>query len=81
MPLAPAEDTAAIEERLSLSAMASRAVAGLPAEQRDAVRLRVVEDLSYQDVATQLGCTPGAARTRVSRGLRHLEDEMRREAP
>jgi RNA polymerase sigma-70 factor (ECF subfamily) len=81
MPLAHSEDMAAIEERLCLSAMASSAVDCLPAEQRDAVRLRVVEDLSYEDVAAQLGCTPGAARTRVSRGLRHLKDEIRRDAP
>jgi RNA polymerase sigma-70 factor (ECF subfamily) len=36
---------------------------------RDAVLLRVGMDLSYADVAKQLGCSVGAARVRVSRGL------------
>jgi RNA polymerase sigma-70 factor (ECF subfamily) len=79
MPLSYSEDAAAIDERLSASARASSAVDGLPAEQRDAVRLRVVEELSYEDVAAQLGCSPGAARTRVSRGLRQLAGELGRD--
>ena len=81
MPLSYTEDAAAVEERLSASATAPGAVAGLPAEQRDAVRLRVVEELSYEEVAAQLGCTAGAARTRVSRGLRQLEGDLRRDSP
>jgi RNA polymerase sigma-70 factor (ECF subfamily) len=80
MPLSYSEDAAAVEERLSASARASSAVAGLPPEQGDAIRLRVVEELSYADVAARLDCTPGAARTRVSRGLRQLEDELRRDS-
>jgi RNA polymerase sigma factor (sigma-70 family) len=81
MPLSYADDAAAVDERLAASANAKNAVAGLPPEQRDALRLRVVEELSYDDVAAQLGCTPGAARTRVSRGLRRLEDELGRNSP
>jgi RNA polymerase sigma-70 factor (ECF subfamily) len=46
---------------------------------REAVRLRVGEDLPYDEVAERLGCTVLAARTRVSRGLdqllSHLEGE------
>jgi RNA polymerase sigma-70 factor (ECF subfamily) len=44
----------------------------LPAAHRDAVRLRVVEELSYGDVAEQLSITEPAARARVSRGLRAI---------
>jgi DNA-directed RNA polymerase specialized sigma24 family protein len=41
-----------------------------------AVRLRVLEDLPYDDVARLCGCSVGAARVRVSRGLAVLLDEI-----
>jgi RNA polymerase sigma factor (sigma-70 family) len=41
-----------------------------------AVRSRVVEGRSYREVALRLGCTEAAARTRVSRGLTQLLDEL-----
>ena len=48
----------------------------LPAHQREAVRLRVLEDLEYSDVARALGTTPGAARVRVHRGLNALKRHL-----
>jgi RNA polymerase sigma factor (sigma-70 family) len=39
---------------------------------RDAVVLRVANDLPYDEVARRLDCTIGAARVRVSRGLELL---------
>jgi RNA polymerase sigma factor (sigma-70 family) len=48
----------------------------LPAHQRDAVRLRVLEDLEYADVARALGTTPAAARVRVHRGLNALKRHL-----
>jgi RNA polymerase sigma-70 factor (ECF subfamily) len=50
----------------------ARELAKLPAAQRDAVRLRIVDELSYDDLAARLGITPDTARARVSRGLRAL---------
>jgi RNA polymerase sigma-70 factor (ECF subfamily) len=44
----------------------------------EAVRLRVVEELSYDEVAAELGTTPGAARVRVHRGLAALRKERTR---
>lgn len=44
----------------------------LPTEQRIAVRLRIVEELDYPDVAAVAGITEPAARARVSRGLRSI---------
>jgi RNA polymerase sigma-70 factor, ECF subfamily len=41
-------------------------------EQQHAVRLRVVEELPYDEVARALGVTEQTARARVSRGLRKL---------
>jgi len=48
----------------------------LPANQRDAIRLRVVDDLSYDDVADALGTSAEAARVRVHRGLTSLRNRF-----
>jgi RNA polymerase sigma-70 factor, ECF subfamily len=53
------------------------ALAGLPEGQGDAVRLRVLDELGYEDVARELGTTPAAARVRVHRGLRALRHRLR----
>lgn len=44
----------------------------LTLDQRLAVQLRVVDELSYSEVARRLGTTEPTARSRVSRGLRVL---------
>lgn len=44
----------------------------LPSDQREAVRLRVVQELAYEQVAAALGTTASAARVRVHRGLAAL---------
>jgi RNA polymerase sigma factor (sigma-70 family) len=49
----------------------------LPAGQGDAIRLRVVDELEYDDVARRLGTTPAAARVRVHRGLNALRHRLR----
>jgi len=48
----------------------------LPAQQREAVRMRVLEDVEYSDIARALGTTPGAARVRVHRGLNALKEHL-----
>jgi RNA polymerase sigma factor (sigma-70 family) len=56
------------------------ALAHLPEPQQEAIRLRVVEDLGYDEAAERLATTPQAVRARVSRGLsalrKHLFDPM-----
>ena len=49
----------------------------LPAGQAEAVRLRVVDELEYDDVARELGTTEAAARVRVHRGLAALRHRLR----
>jgi RNA polymerase sigma-70 factor (ECF subfamily) len=49
----------------------------LPTGQGDAIRLRVVDELEYEDVARELGTTPAAARVRVHRGLSSLRHRLR----
>ena len=48
------------------------ALAALPEAIRRAIELRVLDQLEYRAVAERLGCTEGAARVRVSRGLKQL---------
>lgn len=43
---------------------------------REAVQLRVVEELGYPDLALRLGTTEQAVRARVSRGLSTLADAL-----
>jgi RNA polymerase sigma-70 factor (ECF subfamily) len=50
----------------------------LPAGQRDAVRLRVLDDLAYEQVAAALGVSEQAARVRVHRGLSALRARLGR---
>jgi RNA polymerase sigma factor (sigma-70 family) len=44
----------------------------LSADQREALRLRIVEERPYDEVAQSLGISEATARARVSRGLRAL---------
>jgi RNA polymerase sigma factor (sigma-70 family) len=53
-----------------------RHLAELPSGIGQALRLRVGAGLAYPEVAAQLGCSEGAARVRVSRGLARLASTM-----
>jgi RNA polymerase sigma-70 factor, ECF subfamily len=48
----------------------------LPPPQRDAVRLRMIEELDYEELAETLGVSQQTARARVSRGLRALRRQL-----
>lgn len=56
-------------------------LADLPVTYREAVRLRVVEELSYTEVAHRLTITEPAARMRVSRALSLLRDALAPDLP
>jgi RNA polymerase sigma-70 factor (ECF subfamily) len=57
------------------------ALAALPAAQRDAVRMHVVDELPYATVASRLGCSERAARLRVMRGLNRLARAINQGGP
>jgi len=64
-----------IEELADLAALREQVAAGvdaLPADQRVVVRLRVVDERSYAEIAQELQITETAARARLSRGMRAL---------
>jgi RNA polymerase sigma factor (sigma-70 family) len=66
-------------ERDSASEL-ERAVARLPAEQREAIEKRVLADETYASIAAGFGCSEQVVRKRVSRGLATLRREVRESA-
>jgi RNA polymerase sigma-70 factor (ECF subfamily) len=64
-----------VEELADLDRVRDRladALDELGADQREAVRLRVVEERDYRDIASRLDVSEEVVRARVSRGLRAL---------
>jgi RNA polymerase sigma factor (sigma-70 family) len=69
------QDFEAIEERIRASQLQGdleSALDSLPKTQREALKLRIVGELAYQEVAATLGCSETAARIRVMRALGKL---------
>jgi RNA polymerase sigma factor (sigma-70 family) len=69
------DDLLEIERAADLAALRATLTAGLgqlSGAQREAVRLRIVDEVPYPDVARRLGISEPTARARVSRGLRAL---------
>jgi RNA polymerase sigma-70 factor, ECF subfamily len=82
VPTVYEDDVELIEQRAGLKTLRAEVGAQLERlgpDQRDAVRLRVVEERPYPEVAMALGVSEQAARARVSRGLRALRSVL--EAP
>ena len=53
-----------------------QALTTLGRRDREAVTLRIVQQLDYADVAQKLDCSPGAARVRVHRALSRLATHL-----
>ena len=54
-----------------------QALLQLPFQMRQAVVLRYVEGLSYEEISKVLGCAPGTVASRLSRALVELEERVR----
>jgi RNA polymerase sigma factor (sigma-70 family) len=75
IPALEDDEYARIEELADLGAIrtaVTQRFQELSGEQREAIRLRVVEERPYPEVARRLDISEGTARARVSRGLRRL---------
>ena len=55
-----------------------QALAGLPAEQREVILLRDIEDMSYTEMAGALGINEGTVKSRLARGRAALTNAFRR---
>ncbi len=71
------ESLAALEELRECGAL--ELLEGLPAEQRDAVRARVIDELGYEELASSARVSAATARKRVSRGLTALRRRVEQE--
>jgi RNA polymerase sigma-70 factor, ECF subfamily len=79
-PAASNEELQRVDELAALEglrAAVARELQDLPDGERDAVRLRVVDELEFDEVARRLTITEAAARQRVSRALRRLGERLR----
>lgn len=71
----PPEDYERIEDLIDFAPIRAALVEALETlgpDQREAMRLRVIDGLDYAEVAERLHCTQQSARQRVSRGLRKV---------
>lgn len=71
----PSEDYERIEDLIDFAPIRAALVEALDTlsdDQREAMRLRVIDGLGYAEVAQRLRCTEQNARQRVSRGLRKI---------
>ena len=68
-------------ERGDRRAMLHRALAQLPDTLRAAVLLRDIQELSYREIADQLGLPDGTVKSRINRGRKELARQIRRLMP
>jgi RNA polymerase sigma-70 factor (ECF subfamily) len=67
---------ATLEQRDQV-AMVRRALANLPRTYREAVALRDVHDLSYEEIARRLQLPEGTVKSRINRGRKELARHLR----
>jgi RNA polymerase sigma-70 factor (ECF subfamily) len=79
LDLAAEDGYTEVEQRLSPRLALTRYLELLAPHERDALELRIVEELSYEEVAARLKIRPAAARLRVSRALRRLASNVPKE--
>ena len=63
--------------RQQLEQTVMRAVEGLPEELRQAITLREVDGLSYEDIAQRMDCPIGTVRSRIFRAREAIDVELR----
>jgi RNA polymerase sigma-70 factor (ECF subfamily) len=65
-------------ERRDLAQQLRKALNQLPASLKEAVVLRDIQELSYQEIAEQLNLPEGTVKSRINRGRRELARQLRR---
>ena len=64
-----------------LQAVIMKAMSELPADQRQAITLREIEGLSYEDIARTMNIPLGTVRSRIFRARRYIEGQMQAMLP
>lgn len=73
------EDVEALADAQRAGQVLEQLLAALPADQHEAVRLRILDERSYDDIAGELDCSPAVVRQRVSRALGTLRHQLSEE--
>jgi RNA polymerase sigma factor (sigma-70 family) len=63
---------ARLEQEIAATDLLAHLATALPADQFEALRARVIDELPYREIAQDLRCSESLARMRVSRALRSL---------
>jgi RNA polymerase sigma-70 factor (ECF subfamily) len=80
-PIALDDTTLAQVEALADVAALNAALSTLPADQRDAIRSRVLDEREYSDIALTARTSESVVRKRVSRGLAGLRSRLEGNGP
>lgn len=72
----PGADPHAVVERTMMSELVMCALRGLPSSQREVIVLHDLEELTYSEIGTILGCSTVSAKLRVFRARRMLRDRV-----
>jgi len=75
------EDLERVDELVGMDGRLKALSDGLPAEQRNAVFARIIDERPYEEIAAELRCSQSVVPQRVSRGLRTLRSELDRSSP
>jgi RNA polymerase sigma-70 factor (ECF subfamily) len=72
-------DLERVEQLASLgdASLLDRLLGQLPAPQREAIRGRILDDRSYDEIATEMDCSQAVVRQRVHRGLSRLRERLK----
>jgi RNA polymerase sigma-70 factor (ECF subfamily) len=73
----PAPSASSIIEQKEMKRTLLAEIARLSPKQAEAMLLRLVEDLSFKDIAEALGCSEATARVHVQRGRERLRDRLK----
>jgi RNA polymerase sigma-70 factor, ECF subfamily len=69
-------DVELVDELVGMNERLQALIQSLPADQRDALVARIVEERPYDEIAGRLQCSNSLVRQRVSRGLRTLRSDL-----
>jgi RNA polymerase sigma factor (sigma-70 family) len=69
-------DLELVDELVGMDERLQALIQQLPADLRDALVARIVEERSYDEIANELQCSKSLVRQRVSRGLRSLRSDL-----
>jgi RNA polymerase sigma factor (sigma-70 family) len=73
------DDLERVERLAGAEVAAADLLEGLPSDEREAIRRRVLDEISYAEIAGRMQCSEAVVRKRVSRGLARMRDQLGKE--